>query len=131
MADGALFRVRTEAAARIKLAMENYILAKDRVGGFKYNNAVTFVKRIGDILEDKYFESATDGMCGLLSDAPNKLTKFQANVAVTKADVKAALIVEAAARGPNAKPEITTNEDAQEEVTRINVFCLAGIGVKE
>ena len=35
MADGALFCVRTEATARIKLAMENYIIAKDRVGGFK------------------------------------------------------------------------------------------------
>ena len=76
MANGALFRVRTEAAARIKVAMENYILAKDRVGGFNYNNAVTFVERIGDILEDEYFESATDGMRGLLSDAPNELTKF-------------------------------------------------------
>ena len=71
MADRALFRVRTEAAARIKLAMENYILAKDHVGGFKYNNAVTFVERIGDILKDEYFESAMDGMRGLLSDAPN------------------------------------------------------------
>ena len=131
MADGAVFRVRTEASARIKLAMEDYVLAKDRVGGFKYNNAVTFVERIGDILKDEYFESATDGMRGLLSSTPNEITRFQANVAVTKADVKAASIVEAATRGQNATPEITTNEDAQEEATRINVFRLAVIGVKE
>ena len=74
------------------------------MGGFKYKNAVTFVERIGDILEDEYFESATDRMCGLLSDTPNELTKFQANFSVTKADVKAASIVEAAAQGPNATP---------------------------
>ena len=70
------------------------------MGGFKYNNAVTFVERIGDILEDEYFESATDGMRGLLSDVPNELTGFRANVSVTRADVKVVSIVAATARGP-------------------------------
>ena len=70
-------------------------------------------------------------MRGLLSSTPNEITRFQANVAVTKADVKAASIIQAATRGQNATPEITTNEDAQEEATRINAFRLAVIGVKE
>ena len=70
-------------------------------------------------------------MKGLISKNPNKLTNFKANVAVTKADVKAASIAAVAAIGGNAAPEITTNEDAQEEANRQNVFRLAVVGTKE
>ena len=37
----------------------------------------------------------------------------------------------AAAIGGNVAPEITTNEDAQEEANRQNVFRLAVVGAKE
>ena len=58
----------------------------------------------------------------LINENTNKLTGFKANVSVTKADVKAASIAAAAAIRGNAAPEITTNEDAQEEANRQNVF---------
>ena len=131
MDNAALFRVRTEAAERVKVAMEPHKLAKDIVGGYKYNNAVTFTENIAGVLKDEYFENATYTMKGLISESPNELTGFKANVAVTKADVKAALIATAVAIGGNAVPEITTNEDAQEEANRQNVFGLAVVGAKE
>ena len=98
--------------------MESHKLAKDSVGGYKYNNVVTFTKNIVRVLEDEYFENVTDGMKCLISENPNKLTGFKANFSVTKAEVKAASIAAAAAIGRNPAPEITTNEDAQEEANR-------------
>ena len=111
--------------------MEPHKLAKDSVGGYKYNNAFAFTENIVGVLEDEYFENATDRMKGLISKNPNELTGFKFNVAVTKADVKAALIAAVAALRGNAAPEITANEDAQEEANRQNVFRLAVVGVKE
>ena len=104
MDNAALFRVRTEAAERVKVAMELHKLAKDSVGGYNYNNAVTFTENIVGVLEDKYFENVTDRMKGLISKNPNELTGFKSNVAITKADVKAASIAAAAAIGRNAAP---------------------------
>ena len=130
MENAGLFRVCTKAVKRVKVGIKPHKLAKDSVSGCKYNNAVTFTKQITGVLEDEYFENTTDGMKGLISENPNELTGFKANVAVTKADVKAALIA-AAAIGGNAAPEITTNEDAQEEANRQNVFRLAVVGSKE
>ena len=75
--------------------MEPHKLAKDSVGGYKYNNAVTFTENIVGVLEDEYFENVTDGMKRIISENPNELTGFKANVAVTKADVKAMLIAAA------------------------------------
>ena len=96
MDNAALFRVRTEAAERIKAAMVAHKLPKDSVGGYKYNHAVTFIENIEGVLEDEYFEAAKDGMKGLTSAEPNELTRFKANVAITKADVKKALLKAAA-----------------------------------
>ena len=70
--------------------MEPHKLAKDSVGGYKYNNAITFIENIAWVLKGEYFENTTDGMKGLISENPNELASFKANVAVTKADVKAA-----------------------------------------
>jgi len=131
MDNAALFRVRTEAAERIKAAMVAHKLPKDSVGGYKYNHAVTFIENIEGVLEDEYFEAAKDGMKGLTSEEPNELTGFKANVAITKADVKKASLEAAALVSSTTAAEITTNEDAQEEANRQNVFRLASIGVKE
>ena len=130
MNNAALFRVRTEAAERVQVTIELHKLAKDSVGGYKYN-AITFIKNIAWVLKGEYFENTTDGMKGLISENPNELTGFKANVAVTKADVKAASIAAAAALGGNAAPEITTNEDTQEKANRQNIFRLAVVSVKE
>ena len=89
MDTAALFCVRTEAAERVKAAMEQHKhkLSKDSVG-VKYNNAVTFIENIEGMLEDEYFEAATDGMKGLMDEIPNDVTTCKANVAITKADLK-------------------------------------------
>ena len=97
MDNTALFSVRTEAAERIRVAMEQHKLPKDDVGGYRYNRAVTLVENIEGVLDDQYFENATDGMKGMLSITVNKLTDFKANVAIRAAEVKAASIAEAAA----------------------------------
>ena len=72
MENTALFSVRTEAAERIKVAMEQHELPKDDVGGYRYNHAVTLIENIKGVLEDQYSENATDGMKGLLSDVANE-----------------------------------------------------------
>ena len=130
MDNAALFRVRTEAAERVRLAMEKHTLGKDSVGGYRYNDAVTFIENVEGVLEDEYFENANDGMRGLVDSIPNELTRFKANVAITRADVKRQSI-EDAPGGDASKAEITSNEDAQEEANRQNVFRLACIGAKE
>ena len=109
MDNAALFRVRTEAAERIKAAMVAHKLPKDSVGGYKYNHAVTFIENIEGVLEDEYFEAAKDGMKGLTSAEPNELTGFKANVAITKADVKKASLEAAALVSSATAAEITTN----------------------
>ena len=117
MDNSALFSVRTDAAEQIKLAMEQLELPKDDVGGDRYNHAVTLVENIEGVIEDQYFENATDGMKGLLSDTSNELTDFKANVAISAAEVKAALIAAAAlisTTGFVAVPHIWTPKDAQD-----------------
>ena len=130
MDNAALFRVRTETAERVRLAMEKHTLTKDSVGGYRYNDAVTFIENVEGVLEDEYFENANDGMRGLVDSIPNELTRFKANVAITRADVKRQSIADAPG-GDASKAEITSNEDAQEEANRQNVFRLACIGAKE
>ena len=131
MDNAALFNVRTEAGARIKEAMAIHTLPKDEIGGYRYNHAVTFVEDIGGVLEDQYFEATTDGMKGLLNEVDNELTGFKANVAVRASEVKAASIAAAAEISSTAVPHINTNEEAQEEANRQNVFRLACVGAKE
>ena len=134
MDNAALFSVRTEAAERIRLAMEQHKLPKDDVGGYRYNHVVTLVENIKGVLEDQYFENATDEMKGLLSETANELTDFNANVAIRAAEVKVASIAAAAVistTGFVAVPHVLTNEDAQEEANRQNVFQLACVGDKE
>ena len=112
MDNAALFSVRTEAAKQIKVAMEQHELPKDKVGGYGYNHAITLVENIEGVLEDQYFENATDGMKGLLSDSANELTDFKANVAIRAAKLKAASIAAAAlisTTGFVAVPHISTN----------------------
>ena len=131
MDNAALFRVRTDAAERIKAAMEQHKLPKDGVGAYKYNHAVSFIENVERVLEDKYYENATDDMKGLLDEAPNELNGSKANVAIKAAEIKVKSAAEAAAISSTEVPQITTNEDAQEEANRQNAFRLASIGAKE
>ena len=117
MDNAALFRVRTEAAERVRQAMEKHKLPKDSMGGYRYNDAVTFIENVEGVLEDEYFENANDGMRGLVNLLPNELTSFKANVAITRADVKRQSIADAPG-GDATKAEITSNEDAQEEANQ-------------
>ena len=131
MDNAALFNVSTEAGERIKAAMELHDPPKDIIGVYRHNHAVTFIENIGGVLEDQYFEHTTDGMKGLLAEAANKLINFKANVAIRAPKVKAASISAAALISATAVPHIITNEDAQEEANRQNVFRLACVGAKE
>ena len=112
MDNAALFRVRTEAAEKVKTAMEQHKLPKDSVGAYKYNNTVTFIENIKGVLEDEYFEAATDGMKGLVDKIPNDLTNFKANVSITKPDVKKTSLEAAALISATTAAKVTANEDA-------------------
>ena len=70
MDNAALFRVRTEAAERVRLAMEKHKLHRDSLGGYQYNDAVTFIENVEGVIEDEYFENALDGMWGLVDLHP-------------------------------------------------------------
>ena len=91
---------------------------------------MTFIEHFQGILEDEFFDKTTNGMKGLASSISNILTRFKANVAITRADIKRQLIANARG-GDAAKAETTTNEDAQEEANHQNAFWLACIGAKE
>ena len=88
----AFFRVREETTDQIKLAIRQHKLSKDTVSGFRYNSAVTFIKHFQGVLEDDFFDKTTNGMKGLASPISNILTRFKANVAITRADIKRQLI---------------------------------------
>ena len=86
-------------------------------------------------LEHQYYDTSDDGMKGFIADATNELnsikpTKLVNHSSVLKVPKRA---TEAATTLANAtvEPEIKTNQDAQEESDRINMFRLAAIGSKE
>ena len=135
MSDGGeLFRVRSDAQARVKLQMQELLIIKNNVRGYKYNTTVTMIKNINRVLEQQLFEEPTDGMVGLGSKIPNTLTNFKSNVAIKKRDVKRKPIAEAAAASSATNivaPKITTNADAQDEADQQNTARLARISVKK
>ena len=46
----------------IWVAIEKHKLSRDSVGVYGYNNVVSFLKNIKGVLEDKYFETVSDGI---------------------------------------------------------------------
>ena len=85
---GALFCVRSDAQARVKAQMQEFLITKNNVGGYEYNFAVTLIKQINRVLEQQLFEESADGMVGLGSKTPNTLTNYKSNVAIKKSNVK-------------------------------------------
>ena len=115
---GALFRVRSDAQARVKGQMQYISIHKNDVGGYKYNAAVILIKQINRVLEQQVFKESVDGMVGLGSATPNTLTGYQSNVAIKKSNVKKESIVEAEAASLTEKivaPKITTNANSQDK----------------
>ena len=52
MSDGrALFRVQSDAQARVKAQMQELSITKNDVGGYEYNAAVNLIKQINRVLE--------------------------------------------------------------------------------
>ena len=47
---GALFRVHTDAQARVKAQMQELLIVKNDVCGYEYNAAVTLLKQINRVL---------------------------------------------------------------------------------
>ena len=135
MEGGALFRVRTEARARVLAEMSKIILHKNEVGGYAYNDATTLITQIERVLERETYEESSDGMKGLLSTTHNTLNRYKATIAIKRKDIlreskeEAALL--SASAGATIAPEITTNSDAQDEADRQNTFRLAAVGAKE
>ena len=104
------------------------------VSGYAYNNANNMLTHIEWILERQLSEDSSDGMKGLASDNSNALNKYKSTINIKKRDVLAASIAAAniiTTDNITAKPDITSNSDAQDESERQNVFRLAAIGVKE
>ena len=85
---GALFRVQSDAQARVKAQMQEISINKNDVGGYEYNAAATLIKQINRVLEQQLFKDSSDGMVGLGNKTPNTLTSYKSNVAIKKSDVK-------------------------------------------
>ena len=133
---GALFRVQSDAQARMKAQMQELSITKNNVGGYKYNAAVTFIKQINRVLKHQLFEESADGMVGLGSETPNTLTNFKSNIAIKikKSNVTRLFISEVQAASSKINivaPEITTNTDAQDEGDRKNTAQITLIELKE
>ena len=57
MSDGrSLFRICSDAQARMKAHMQELLIIKNDVVGYEYNNAVTLIKQINLVLEQQLFE---------------------------------------------------------------------------
>ena len=85
------------------------------MGAYKYNNTVTFIEKIEEVPEEKYFKAAPpNGMKELVDEIPNDLTQFKANVAIAKANTKKTLPKAALLVSSTIVTETTTNEDAYE-----------------
>ena len=78
---------------------------------------MSFIENVEGVLEDEYFENETDGMRGLVDLQPNKLTRFKANVAITRADVKRQSIADAPG-GDESKAEITSKTPRRRRTAR-------------
>ena len=129
----ALFRVRSDAQARVKAQMQEILIHKNDVDGYEYNAAVTLIKQINLLIKHHLFEESADGMVGLGSATPNTLIGNQSNAAIKKSKSKKQSIAEAEAsisKDNIVAPKITTNSDAQYEADRQNTERLATIGVK-
>ena len=78
MLDGrALFRVQSDAQARVKAQMQEISIHRNYVGGYEYNTVVKLIKQINHVLKQQLFEESADGMVGLGSAMPNTLTGYQ------------------------------------------------------
>ena len=131
---GALFRVQSDAQARVEAQMQEILINKNDVGGYEYNAVVTLIKQINRVLEQQLFKESADGMVGLGSKNPNTLTKFKSNVAIKNSNVKRQSISKAEEASSTINivtPKITTKSDAQDEAYRQNTARLAAIGLKE
>ena len=57
MSDGrSLFRIFSDAQARMKAHMQELLIIKNDVVGYEYNNVVTLIKQINLVLEQQLFE---------------------------------------------------------------------------
>ena len=129
-----MFRIRTDAQARVKAQIQELSIINNDVSGYEYNNAVTLLKHINRVLEQQLFEESAYVMVGLVSKCPNTLTEYRSNVLIKKSDVKKQSIAESATASTTdwvVAPKITTNSDAQDKADIQNMARLEAIGVKE
>ena len=77
-----MFRVQSDAQARVKAQMQEISIIKNDVGGHEYNSAGTLIKHINRVLKQQLFEELADEMVSLGSKTPNTLTSYKSNVAI-------------------------------------------------
>ena len=84
MDGGSIFRVRTEACARVSLKMAHIKLHKNEVGGYAYNDAQICVTQVKQVLKRQIFENLVDGMLGLARKISNELTNIKSTVSIMR-----------------------------------------------
>ena len=70
---GALFRIRSDAQARVKAQMQELSITRNDVGSYEYNAGVKLIKQINRVLNQELFEESANGMVGLGSETLNTL----------------------------------------------------------
>ena len=118
----------------MKAQIQELLITKNDVGGYKYNAALTLIKKINRVLGQQLFEESADGMVGLGRETPNMLTNYKPNVAIKKSNNKRQSITEAQAASSTINiltPKITTNANAQDKTDIQNTARITAIGVKE
>ena len=101
MGGGALFRVRTEARARVMTKMSAICLHKNEVGGYAYNGANMLLRQFKQVLKRQVYEDSSNEMKGLTRDISNTLNEYRSTLNTKKRDVLGASKVAANIVGTN------------------------------
>ena len=70
-----MFRVRTDAQARVKAQMQDLSIVKNNISGHEYNVTVTLLKHTNPVLEQQLFEESAGGMVWIGTEITNTLTE--------------------------------------------------------
>ena len=124
--DLSAFRIQGETCDRVTKAVSALTLHKNERGGYAYDDARIFEKKVERELERQHCEH-DDGMRGLLSEQSNSINVLRSNKVAMCSSIlaasKAAAIKATSEAGAGAtEPEITTNDDARDEADRVNMF---------
>ena len=72
-----MFRVCTDAHARVKAQMQELSIVKNDASGYEYKAVMTLLKQINRVLEQQLFEDSVDGIVEIGSESPKTLKQIQ------------------------------------------------------